>query len=31
MKSNCYLLDSFDTQAFAFEIQHINEFDKIAR
>jgi len=31
VKTNCYLLDSFDTQAFAFEIQNINEFDRIAQ
>ncbi|UJR33099.1 hypothetical protein I4U23_020556 [Adineta vaga] len=30
-KSNCYLHDVFDTQAFAFEIKHISELDRIAR
>ncbi|UJR14081.1 hypothetical protein I4U23_001077 [Adineta vaga] len=29
-KSNCYLLDSFDIQAFAFECQHVKEFERTA-
>ncbi|CAF1386708.1 unnamed protein product [Adineta steineri] len=30
-KSNCYILSLYDTQAFVFEIQNLNEFEKIAR
>ncbi|CAF4469264.1 unnamed protein product [Rotaria socialis] len=30
-KSNCYLLDSFQPQAFAFEVKHIDEFNKISQ
>ncbi|CAF3555629.1 unnamed protein product [Rotaria sordida] len=31
INSNCYLFDLFDVQGFAFEIKHIDEFDRIAR
>lgn len=30
-KTNCYLSDSFETQAFAFEAKHPDEFIEIAR
>ncbi|CAF4130617.1 unnamed protein product, partial [Rotaria sp. Silwood2] len=30
-KSNCYLSDLFYTQAFAFEVQHVDEFHRIAQ
>ncbi|CAF0828832.1 unnamed protein product [Adineta steineri] len=30
-KSNCYLHDFFQTEAFAFEIKNVNDFDKVAR
>ncbi|CAF3777732.1 unnamed protein product, partial [Rotaria sordida] len=29
--SNCYLLDLFQAEAFAFEVQHIDEFNRIAQ
>ncbi|CAF0876325.1 unnamed protein product [Rotaria sordida] len=29
--SNCYLLDLFHAEAFAFEVQHIDEFNRIAQ
>ncbi|CAF5223739.1 unnamed protein product, partial [Rotaria magnacalcarata] len=31
VNSNCYLFDLFDVQGFAFEIKHVDEFDKIAQ
>jgi hypothetical protein len=31
INSNCYLFDLFDVEAFAFEIKHIDKFNKIAQ